>query len=110
MSLQLMAYDPPGSEPLCPSRPQKPLLSFSPFRFGILTVKVGCSPSQGPIPILVSLVQDVNPPQTLNVQPPILGSNPSRASARELFPAPVGPTMTTGDQGSFLELHKSSKL
>ena len=83
---------------------------FSPFRFGILTVKVGCSPSQGPIPILVLLVQDVNLPQTLNVQPPILGSNPNRASARELFPAPVGPTMTTGDQGSFLELHKSSKL
>ena len=44
--------------------------------------------------MVVSFVQDSSPPQTENMHPPSLGSQPKRAFAKELLPAPVGPTIT----------------
>ena len=65
------------------------------------TVKLSPMPNQVPFPIVVSLVQESIPPQTPNMQTPVsaLGSQPSKALAKELLPAPVGPTMTILGEG-----------
>ena len=51
-------------------------------------------PSHLPAPIEVCFVQDSSPAHTSKVQSFFRGSQPSRALARELLPAPVGPTNT----------------
>ena len=58
------------------------------------TVKFLSPPSHGPTPRVVFLVQEANPPQTPNIHPSSFGSQPNKAFAKELFPAPVGPTIT----------------
>ena len=62
----------------------------------MITVNCCPEPSQAPVPAVVFLVQDSSPLQTSNMQTSVasVGSQPRRASARELLPAPVGPTMT----------------
>ena len=51
--------------------------------------------------MVVSLVQESSPPHTSNIQEPggLRGSQPSRALARELLPAPVAPTITRRGSG-----------
>ena len=53
-------------------------------------MKSSWSPSQGPVPMTVSDVHDSKPPHTPNMQTfsPFPIEHPSRALARELFPAP----------------------
>ena len=46
-----------------------------------------------------ALVQESVPLHTWNMQPPDRGSHPSRASAMELLPTPVAPTITTRGSG-----------
>ena len=65
-------------------------------------------PSQGPVPIVVSFVQEFVPPQTLNMHPWDLGSQPRRAFANELLPLPVAPTTTI--RGSGYSSHKTFKI
>ena len=57
------------------------------------TVKFCPVPSHGPVPAVVSTVQESAPVLTINMHPPLLGSHPRRAFASELFPLPVAPTI-----------------
>ena len=57
------------------------------------------SPCHEPKPIVVFLVHDSKSPQVPNKHPSPLGSQPRRASARELLPDPVGPTITIRGKG-----------
>ena len=65
----------------------------------LITVKSSDFPSHGPTPIDVFLVQESIPLQNWNIQSSLIGSHPSRALSSELFPAPVGPTMTIRGSG-----------